>query len=111
MTVSTTCRSPETLVSYWKSTYWPRGALEVSRVSGHDLAPRPERFKGPASLLYCLHPLRLRDRELKRQSRLVPALRDLAFVHEGKPSMDGRLGGANGRRSICGRLTGERVQD
>src|SRR6266581_2762204 len=36
---------------------------EVSRVSGHDLAPRPERFKGPASLLYCLHPLRLRGRE------------------------------------------------
>src|SRR5207253_3151193 len=57
---------------------------EVSRVSGHDVAPRPERFKGPASLLYCLHPLRLRDRELKRQSRLVPALRDLALVHEGK---------------------------
>src|SRR5205823_7939006 len=39
---------------------------EVEGVSGHDLASCPERLEGPAGLLHCLHPLRLRHGELKR---------------------------------------------
>src|SRR5438094_1128075 len=64
---------------------------EVSRISGHYLTPGSEWFKGPASLLYCLRPLRLSDRELKRQRCLVPALLDLALVQEDEPGLDGRV--------------------